>query len=263
MGTPETPRITPDLSFLSYSRYNRGTPRTPLSPRTPRTPRSSRTGGPVADYEPRGIRAELGHLNSPRSRSVASRDVVSSRRNGGSVVSSRRGDLDRSRFGAQSQLIGLGDNRRTPCGITPGAALDTRYRIRMAEAADKTPRQDEVPEELKPMPGPVNHQDSVFGNAFGSRSYYVVHPEWISEEGSNPQPQPLHRPPWPWEQPRYRVNMQVPITYESPDKGIPVVDAKKELEKEEDKFLQEEIPPISYQLSQMYKSTHPEYMLRF
>merc|ERR1712110_975072 len=83
----ETPRITPDLSFLSYSRYNRGTPRTPLSPRTPRTPRSSRTGGAVADYEPRGIRAELGHLNSPRSRSVASRDV-SSRRNGGSVVSS-------------------------------------------------------------------------------------------------------------------------------------------------------------------------------
>jgi len=103
----------------------------------------------------------------------------------------------------------------------------------------------------------VNHQDSIFANAFGSRAYYTVNPEWVSETVSNPQPEPLHRPPWPWEQPRYRVNMQVPITYKSPDEGIPVTDKKKELEKEEDRFCQEELPPISYQLSQMYKSTHP------
>ncbi|XP_012943866.1 uncharacterized protein LOC101846534 [Aplysia californica] len=130
-------------------------------------------------------------------------------------------------------------------------------------AENKGECKEDLAEELKPQTLNVNHQDSIFGNAFGSRSYYVVHPEWISEASSNPQPDPLHRPPWPWEQPRYRVNMQVPITYKSPDEGVPVVDEKKELEKEEDRFCQEELPPISYQLSQMYKSTHPEYVLRF
>ena len=38
---------------------------------------------------------------------------------------------------------------------------------------------------------------------------------------------------------------------------------KREREEEEDRFLQEELPPISYQLSQMYKSTHPQYMMRY
>jgi len=41
----------------------------------------------------------------------------------------------------------------------------------------------------------------------------VVHPEWLSEGVDNTEPQPLHRPPWPWEQPRYRQNVQIPITY--------------------------------------------------
>merc|ERR1711974_120433 len=121
-------------------------------------------------------------------------------------------------------------------------------------ASNKDAPKDESADALKPETLNVNHQDSVFANAFGSRSYYVVHPEWISEAGSDPQPEPLHRPPWPWEQPRYRVNMQAPITYESPAAGTPVVDEKKEIEKEEDRFLQEELLPISYQLSQMYTS---------
>ena len=162
--TPETPRITPDLSFLSYSRHNRGTPRgTPRSPRdqyTPRTtPRSSRTGGERESV--RGIRAELlGYNNnnnntssshdSPRSpttprssrRSLAASPVV--RRTGADLRArsrQRRGD---SRFGEKSQLIGLGQSRRTPCGLTPGAAVEVRHS--MAEAVDKTPRQEEVPE---------------------------------------------------------------------------------------------------------------------
>ncbi|KAK3769307.1 hypothetical protein RRG08_011979 [Elysia crispata] len=127
---------------------------------------------------------------------------------------------------------------------------------------------DATADELKPQILNANHQDSLFGNSFTSRSYYVVHPEWISEAGSNPQPDPLHRLPWPWEQPRYRVNMQVPITYKAPQEAEMKKEKsedkeKREREEEEDRFLQEEIPPISYQLSQMYKSTHPQYMMRY
>lgn len=119
------------------------------------------------------------------------------------------------------------------------------------------------PEANKPQTMNINHQDSIFGNAFGSRSFYVVHPEWISEVKSDSSPIPLHRPPWPWEQPRYRINLQAPITYQSPAEGIELVDEQKEIEKEEDRFLQQEIPPVSHQLSTMYKSTHPEYVMRY
>ena len=56
----------------------------------------------------------------------------------------------------------------------------------------------------------------VLQNTYQAKSYYTVHPEWNSEVVNDPSPKPLHRPPWPWEQPRYRVNMQLPTTYESP-----------------------------------------------
>lgn len=118
-------------------------------------------------------------------------------------------------------------------------------------------------QDLKPQILNINHVGSLYGNSNQSRSYYTVNPEWISEAVSDPQPAPMHRPPWPWEQPRYRVNMQIPITYTTPDQGIPKVDEAKELQKEEDRFCQQEIPPISYQLSQMYKSTHPEYVMKY
>jgi len=125
-------------------------------------------------------------------------------------------------------------------------------------------KNDTSADHLKPETLNINHQDSIFGNAFGARSFYVVHPEWISEANSDSAPNPLHRPPWPWEQPRYRINMQAPITYTSPAEGeIVAVDEKKEREKEEDRFIQGPLPPISHQLATMYRTTHPEYTLRF
>ncbi|RUS73505.1 hypothetical protein EGW08_018720, partial [Elysia chlorotica] len=144
--------------------------------------------------------------------------------------------------------------------------LDHRSDQRTVTMAES--QTDATTDDLKPQILNANHQDSLFGNSFTPRSYYVVHPEWISEAGSNPQPDPLHRPPWPWEQPRYRVNMQVPITYKAPEEAEMKKEKqedkeKREREEEEDRFLQEEIPPISYQLSQMYKSTHPQYMMRY
>ena len=35
-----------------------------------------------------------------------------------------------------------------------------------------------------------------------------MHPEWTSENVNPPVSKPLNRPPWPWEQPRYRQNIQ-------------------------------------------------------
>ncbi|KAL4224962.1 hypothetical protein ACF0H5_015658 [Mactra antiquata] len=66
---------------------------------------------------------------------------------------------------------------------------------------------------LRPIMKDQFHQDSLFGNSFRSKSFFIVHPEWLSEEVENTDPEPLHRPPWPWEQPRYRQNIQYPITY--------------------------------------------------
>ncbi|XP_045175815.2 uncharacterized protein LOC123536573 isoform X2 [Mercenaria mercenaria] len=68
---------------------------------------------------------------------------------------------------------------------------------------------------LRPIMKDHHHQDSLFGNSFQSKSFFVVHPEWLSETVDNTDPQPLHRPPWPWEQPRYRQNIQLPITYKA------------------------------------------------
>eukprot|EP00745_Piridium_sociabile_P034390 TRINITY_DN59075_c1_g2_i2.p1 TRINITY_DN59075_c1_g2~~TRINITY_DN59075_c1_g2_i2.p1 ORF type:complete len:126 (-),score=36.01 TRINITY_DN59075_c1_g2_i2:4-381(-) len=102
-----------------------------------------------------------------------------------------------------------------------------------AGGAEKTPAERlQNAEELKPMPFGTTHQDCVFGNSFQAKSYYVVHPEWNSEAVNNPQPKPLDRPPWPWEQPRYRVNMQLPSTYESPAQKPEEEEEKKEEEKE-------------------------------
>lgn len=45
-------------------------------------------------------------------------------------------------------------------------------------------------------------------NAFSSKAYFIVHPEWLSENVDPPKSQPLPRKPWPWEQPKYRQNVQ-------------------------------------------------------
>ncbi|XP_060588004.1 uncharacterized protein LOC132743497 isoform X3 [Ruditapes philippinarum] len=75
------------------------------------------------------------------------------------------------------------------------------------------PREKTDLEALRPITKDHHHQDSLFGNSFQSKSFFIVHPEWISETVDNTDPEPLHRPPWPWEQPRYRQNIQIPITY--------------------------------------------------
>nr|KAG5701957.1 hypothetical protein BaRGS_034539 [Batillaria attramentaria] len=98
------------------------------------------------------------------------------------------------------------------------------------------------------------------GNAIRAKSYYVVHPEWNSETVADPKPTPLNRPPWSWEQPRYRVNVQVPITYESPVKMVPS-DLQPPPVAPYD--FSREPPPLSCQLTQVYRSTHPEYVMRY
>ncbi|XP_061183268.1 uncharacterized protein LOC133191537 [Saccostrea echinata] len=65
-----------------------------------------------------------------------------------------------------------------------------------------------IVEELKPAVQDYSHQDSLFGNAFSSKAYFIVHPEWLSENVDPPKSQPLPRKPWPWEQPKYRQNVQ-------------------------------------------------------
>jgi len=128
------------------------------------------------------------------------------------------------------------------------------------QPAVKTPAERlQTAEELKPVALGTTHQDSVFANSFQAKPYFVVHPEWNSELVTDPHPKPLDRPPWPWEQPRYRVNMRVPITYESPAQKVEGDEEKKE----EEYNYAEEVPPLSYHLSQAYRSTHPEYVVRY
>ncbi|KAL5007001.1 hypothetical protein ScPMuIL_015807 [Solemya velum] len=57
---------------------------------------------------------------------------------------------------------------------------------------------------LRPPTTVYHHQDSLFDNAFQSRAHFVVHPQWVSETVGLPEPIPLNRPSWSWEQPRYR-----------------------------------------------------------
>ncbi|XP_069132102.1 uncharacterized protein [Argopecten irradians] len=64
-------------------------------------------------------------------------------------------------------------------------------------------------EELRPPTQDYSHQDSLFGNAFSSRSNFIVHPEWLSENVDPPLSRPMNRPPWPWEQPKYRQNIKL------------------------------------------------------
>jgi len=63
-------------------------------------------------------------------------------------------------------------------------------------------------DELRPPNHDYSHQDSLFGNAFSSRAYFIVHPEWLSENVDPPKSKPLDRKPWPWEIPKYRQNIR-------------------------------------------------------
>lgn len=116
--------------------------------------------------------------------------------------------------------------------------------------------------ELRPAPFGSTHQDSVFTNSFQTKPYYVVHPEWNSEVVNDPRPKPLDRPPWPWEQPRYRVNMNLPTTYVLPGQVLQGKEEEKKEEEEEYNYAAE-VPPLSYQLTQAYRSTHPAYVVRY
>ncbi|KAK3590543.1 hypothetical protein CHS0354_015521 [Potamilus streckersoni] len=97
---------------------------------------------------------------------------------------------------------------------------------------------------VRPLTIDYNHQDSLFGNSFSSKAYFVVHPEWRSEYKDPPKSVPLNRPPWPWEQPRYRQNIQRPITYEPQ----PVT---------KDQETKHSPPPLPYELPKGYTFTHP------
>jgi len=136
----------------------------------------------------------------------------------------------------------------------------SRPPTRSGRATDRTPAERlQAAEELRPVHIGITHQDSCFTNSFQAKPYYVVHPEWISESIDDPTPKPLDRPPWPWEQPRYRVNMQAPHTYSIPQKN-PAEEAK---QAEELYDYSSEVPPLSYQLTQQYRSTHPQYVMRY
>ncbi|XP_060601644.1 uncharacterized protein LOC132754912 [Ruditapes philippinarum] len=99
-------------------------------------------------------------------------------------------------------------------------SLSNKWKSQISRASMSSPRKSTKPSgrieqirALRPITKDHHHQDSLFGNSFQSKSFFIVHPEWISETVDNTDPEPLHRPPWPWEQPRYRQNIQIPITY--------------------------------------------------
>ena len=89
-----------------------------------------------------------------------------------------------------------------------------------------------------------------FQNSFQSKSFFIVHPEWLSETVDNTDPEPLSRPPWPWEQPRYRQNIQIPITYKQEE-------TNGEQEAEDDDVNKASPPPLPYALPKGYTFTHP------
>ncbi|XP_052802063.1 uncharacterized protein LOC128232518 isoform X1 [Mya arenaria] len=106
---------------------------------------------------------------------------------------------------------------------------------------------------LRPILKDQYHQDSLFGNSFQSKSFFVVHPEWLSEAVDNTDPEPLQRPPWPWEQPRYRQNVQLPITYKIEESET----KSDENETEKDKAGSAPSSPLPYALPIGYTFTHP------
>ncbi|XP_064641009.1 uncharacterized protein LOC135495914 [Lineus longissimus] len=77
-----------------------------------------------------------------------------------------------------------------------------------------------------PRPGEDHvHDSSAFRRTTGMRSFYVVHPDWVSEETNPPKPKGRTNLPWPWELPGARS------LYELPDdvlRGRILTDMKKE-----------------------------------
>ncbi|XP_052059504.1 uncharacterized protein LOC127700076 isoform X1 [Mytilus californianus] len=118
--------------------------------------------------------------------------------------------------------------------------------------------------ELRPPNIDYSHQDSLFGNSFSSKAYFVVHPEWISENVDPPVSKPLNRPPWPWEQPRYRQNLQRFHAYKNAQNGNSNGEETEESKNDIEngnfginnglKTHEEEIP---YTVPSSYKITHP------
>lgn len=94
-----------------------------------------------------------------------------------------------------------------------------------------------------------------FQNSFQSKSFFVVHPEWLSETVDNTDSEPLNRPPWPWEQPRYRQNIQIPITYELQEESA---EQEPETETTEAEETEKRSPlPLPYALPKDYTFAHP------
>ena len=133
----------------------------------------------------------------------------------------------------------------------------------MSQSTDPATR-NKIAEELRPPNLDYSHQDSLFGNSFSSKAYFVVHPEWTSENVDPPVSKPLNRPPWPWEQPRYRQNIQRQHAYNSEQNGN---DNGKETEEENGNgngFCNgngicngNKVEEIPYTVPSSYKVTHP------
>ena len=95
---------------------------------------------------------------------------------------------------------------------------------------------------------------SFFQNSFQSKSFFVVHPEWLSEAVDNTDSEPLNRPPWPWEQPRYRQNLRLPITYELKEQQST---EKETGTPEAEDGEKRSPPPLPYALPKDYTFAHP------
>ncbi|XP_074653109.1 uncharacterized protein LOC141907386 [Tubulanus polymorphus] len=65
-----------------------------------------------------------------------------------------------------------------------------------------------------PIPGEdYVHDKSTFTRNNAIRSFYVVHPDWISEEFNRPRTNGRQNLPWPWEFPGARSMYQLPTSY--------------------------------------------------
>lgn len=125
----------------------------------------------------------------------------------------------------------------------------------MSQSTDPATR-NKIAEELRPPNLDYSHQDSLFGNAFSSKAYFVVHPEWISENVDPPVSKPLNRPPWPWEQPRYRQNIQRLHAYKNQQNGNGNCQ-ESEAQNGNGNVNPFKVEQLPYTVPSSYKITHP------
>jgi len=97
----------------------------------------------------------------------------------------------------------------------------------------------------------------MFQNSFQSKSFFIVHPEWLSEVVDNTDPDPLQRPPWPWEQPKYRQNIKLHQLNAEVAKAEEEASAKAKEEKLKEEAETHELQYLPYADPIGYTFTHP------